>query len=130
MAGTLMASRTSSSTGQPSRIAFLFPGQGAQHVGVAQELYDRSPGYAEAFDRCLDLFEAAGLPLRRWWQRGEEAQLYSPEAALPLTFAVEYALTLAWQSWGITPAAVLGLSIGEMTAGTVAGILTLDDAVQ
>jgi acyl transferase domain-containing protein len=120
----------SSSTPKPSRIAFLFPGQGAQHVGVARELYDRSPGYAEAFDSCLDLFEAAGLPLRRWWQQGDEARLRSPEAALPLTFAVEHALTRAWQSWGITPSAVLGLSIGEMTAGTVAGIFSLEDAVQ
>jgi acyl transferase domain-containing protein len=121
---------SSAAPGQPSRIAFLFPGQGAQHAGVAQDLYDRSPSYAEAFDECLDLFEAADVPLRRWWREGDEAQLHSPRVAVPLTFAVEYALARAWQSWGITPAAVLGLSIGEMTAATVAGIFSVQDAVQ
>jgi phthiocerol/phenolphthiocerol synthesis type-I polyketide synthase E len=125
------ASRISSSApGQHSRIAFLFPGQGAQHAGVAQDLYEWSPSYAKAFDECLDLFEAAGLPLRRWWREGGEDELRSPLAALPLTFAVEHALTQAWQSWGITPDAVLGLSIGEMTAGAVAGVFSLPDAVQ
>ena len=83
---------------------------------MAEDLYEWSPGYAKAFDECLDLFEEAGLPLRRWWREGSEDQLHSPLAALPLTFAVEHALARAWQSWGITPDAVLGLSIGEMTA--------------
>ncbi|MFL6163723.1 MAG: type I polyketide synthase [Jatrophihabitantaceae bacterium] len=120
----------SSAAGEHSRIAFLFPGQGAQQVGVAQDLFDSSPSYARAFDECLDLFEAEGLPLRRWWRKGSEAQLHAPLTALPLTFAVEHALARAWQSWGITPDAVLGLSIGEMTAGLVAGVFTLDDAVR
>lgn len=126
------ASQLSSSTPeqQHDRIAFLFPGQGAQHVGVAQDLYDHSKSYAEAFDECLDLFEAAGVALRRWWREGDEAQLLSPRVAVPLTFAVEHALARAWQSWGITPAAVLGLSIGEMTAAAVAGVFSLEDAVQ
>jgi acyl transferase domain-containing protein len=114
---------------QHSRIAFLFPGQASQHVRMAQDLYDRSPAYAEAFDECLDLFKAAGVPLRRWWRDGDEDQLSSPRAALPLTFAVEHALAEAWQSWGITPDAVLGVSIGEMAAGAVAGVFTLPDAV-
>lgn len=112
------------------RIAFLFPGQGGQHVRVAWDLYNRSPGYAEAFDECLDLFGSAGLPLRRWWKEGDDLQMQAPRAALSLTFAVEYALAQAWRSWGITPDAVLGLSIGEMTAGTIAGTFTLEDAVR
>jgi len=111
------------------RIAFLFPGQASQHARMAQDLYDRSPDYAEAFDECLDLFRAAGVPLRRWWRDGDADQLSSPRAALPLTFAVEHALARAWQAWGVTPDAVLGVSIGEMTAGEVAGVFTLEDAV-
>jgi acyl transferase domain-containing protein len=120
----------SSAPGQHSRIAFLFPGQGAQHAGVAEDLYEWSPTYAKAFDECLDLFEEEGLPLRRWWREGSEDQLHSPLAALPLTFSVEHALARAWQSWGITPDAVLGLSIGEMTAAAVAGVFTLEDVVR
>ncbi|MGI8664939.1 MAG: acyltransferase domain-containing protein [Jatrophihabitans sp.] len=129
MAAAVTAPSSSPRFEQPSRVVFLFPGQGSQHRGVAQDLYDLSPAYAAAFDDCLDLFEAAGVPLRRWWQDGVEAQLQSPRAALPLTFAVEYALAQTWQSWGITPSAVLGVSIGEMAAASVAGVFTLDDAV-
>ena len=114
----------------PGRIAFLFPGQGTQHVRIAQDLYDRSPAYAEAFDECLELFEAAGVPLRELWQQADETQLNDPVVAQPLIFAVEYSLAQAWQAWGITPSAVVGHSLGEITAATVAGIFTLHDAVR
>jgi acyl transferase domain-containing protein/acyl carrier protein len=113
----------------PSRIAFLFPGQGAQQAGLAQDLYDQIPSYAKAFDECLELFEATGLPLRRWWRQADDAQLHSPQVALPLTFAIEHALVQTWQSWGITPAVVAGLSIGELSAATVAGVCSLDEIV-
>ncbi|HEU5271208.1 MAG TPA: hypothetical protein VFU36_14875, partial [Jatrophihabitans sp.] len=82
----------SNSTRRHSRIAFLFPGQGAQQAGLAQDLYDSSPAYAKAFDECLDLFEAADLPLRRWWRGDGQPALRYPRGALSLTFAVEYAL--------------------------------------
>ncbi|HEX4727266.1 MAG TPA: SDR family NAD(P)-dependent oxidoreductase, partial [Jatrophihabitans sp.] len=117
-------------TDRTSRIAFLFPGQGTQHVRIAQDLYDRSPAYAEAFDECLELFGAAGVPLRELWQQADESQLNDPVVAQPLIFAVEYSLAQAWQAWGITPSAVVGHSLGEITAATVAGIFTLHDAVR
>ena len=121
---------TTPAPGQTSSIAFLFPGQGTQHVGVAQDLYDRSPAYAAAFDQCLELFEAQGVPLRRLWQDSDEAQVQLPEIAQPLIFAVEYSLAQAWQAWGVRPTAVVGHSLGEITAATVAGIFTLEDAVR
>ena len=123
------AARIGAAAAGPSRIGFLFPGQGAEQAGLAQDLYDRMPSYAGAFDECLELFEATGLPLRRWWRDGDPAQLHTPQTALPLTFAVEYALVRAWQSWGITPAVVAGLSIGELTAATVAGVCSLEQIV-
>lgn len=113
-----------------ARIAFLFPGQGAQQPGLAQDLYQRIPAYTKAFDECLDLFQAADVPLRRWWRASSMTELRSPRGALPLTFAVEHALVQMWQSWGITPDAVVGSSIGEMAAGLVAGVFSLDDAVR
>jgi phthiocerol/phenolphthiocerol synthesis type-I polyketide synthase E len=112
------------------RIAFLFPGQGTQHVRIAQDLYDRSPAYAAAFDECLELFEATGVPLRELWQQADETQLNDPVVAQPLIFSVEYSLAQAWQAWGIVPSAVVGHSLGEITAATVAGIFTLHDAVK
>src|SRR6185503_9206082 len=123
------AGRITARSAGPSRIGFLFPGQGGEQAGLAQDLYDRMPSYAKAFDECLDLFEAAGLPLRRWWRQADESQLHSPQVALPLTFAIEHALVQTWQSWGVTPAVVVGLSIGELTAATVAGVCTLEEIV-
>jgi acyl transferase domain-containing protein/acyl carrier protein len=116
--------------GERSRIAFLFPGMGVQQVGVALDLYERSPAYAAAFDACLDLFEAQGVPLRALWRDGDEERINAPGASQPLIFAVEHALAQTWQSWGITPSAVLGHSLGEITAATVAGVFTLEDAVR
>lgn len=119
----------SNSTRRHSRIAFLFPGQGTQQAGLAKDLYDSSPTYAKAFDECLDLFEATDLPVRRWWRDEGQAALQYPRGALSLTFAVEYALARTWQSWGITPDAVLGLSIGEMAAGLLADVFTLEEVI-
>ncbi|MEE4542460.1 SDR family NAD(P)-dependent oxidoreductase [Streptomyces sp. V4-01] len=116
--------------GEPGRITFLFPGMGVQQVGVALDLYERSTAYAAAFDECLDLFEAQGVPLRELWRGGDDERINAPGASQPLIFAVEHSLARAWQAWGITPSAVLGHSLGEITAATVAGVFTLEDAVR
>jgi acyl transferase domain-containing protein/acyl carrier protein len=116
--------------GGESRIAFLFPGMGVQQVGVAADLYERSPAYAAAFDECLDLFEEQGVPLRELWRGDDQERINAPGASQPLIFAVEHALARTWQAWGITPSAVLGHSLGEISAATVAGVFTLQDAVR
>jgi phthiocerol/phenolphthiocerol synthesis type-I polyketide synthase E len=112
------------------QVAFLFPGQGTQHAGMAQELYAGSPEFAAGFDECLDLFERQGLPLRAAWRDGDADRLRPAAVAQPLLFAVEYALAQAWQAWGVSPAAVLGHGIGELVAGTVAGVFSLPEAAQ
>ena len=112
-------------------VAFLFPGQGSQHAGVAIDLYTHVPAFAAALDECLDLFGAEGLPLRQAWQDATRDEDLEPTAvAQPLHFAVGYALARAWQVWGVTPAALLGHSVGELVAATVAEVLTLADAVR
>lgn len=121
---------TSPAPGAPSRIAFLFPGMGVQSVRVAMDLYEHAPAYAAAFDACLDLFEEQDLPLRRLWREGGEDEISAPWVSQPLIFSVEHALARAWQAWGIRPDAVLGHSLGEVTAAAVAGVLTLEDAVR
>ncbi len=121
---------TSPAPGTASRIAFLFPGLGAQHAGMAQELHDRSPAFAKALDECLDLFAAEGLAVREPWRDGDEARLRDVLVAEPLIFAVEHALAQAWRAWGITPAAVLGYGVGEIAAATAAGVFSLADAVR
>lgn len=116
--------------GQPGRVVLLFPGIGVQQPGVALDLYERVPAFTRAFDECLELFEAQGVPLGRVWRSDDEAAAHEPLLAQPLVFAVEHALAAAWRSWGVEPDAVLGHSLGELAAGAAAGVFDTEDAVR
>ncbi|MFC4015631.1 SDR family NAD(P)-dependent oxidoreductase [Nonomuraea purpurea] len=110
------------------RPAFLFPGQGAHRARMASGLYGTARGFTIAMDECLDLLEEHGLRLHDAWlddTRPEDTALVQP-----LLFAVEYALATMWTSGGIRPGAVVGHSLGELTAATVAGVFDLPDAVR
>ena len=119
-------------------VAFLFPGQGAQSVGMGRELYAVEPVFRTEFDRCAELFRhALGADLRRVVHPADgtpaleaEAQLNRTVWAQPTLFAVEYALAKLWLSWGLKPAALLGHSLGEVTAACIAGVFSPEDAVR
>lgn len=114
-----------------SDVVFLFPGQGATYPGMGRELYETEPAFRIAFDDCVDaLREELGFDLReRVFSDDAEAML--PTAIMqPATFAIEYALARFWMSHGITPAAMIGHSVGEFVAATIAGVFTLPDAVR
>lgn len=115
--------------GNRRKLAFLFPGQGAQHAGMVQDLYQQEPRFAEALDETLHLFSAAGADVAQAWRTGDDAQLATTTVAQPLLFAVEYALAQLWRSWGVVPHRLLGHSIGELTAAAVAEVVSLSDAV-
>lgn len=113
------------------RVVFLFPGQGAQHVGMAQGLYESEPVFAEHFDRCVDGFrEALGIDLREEIFDPTKANLERTDRAQPALFAVEYSLAQLISSHGIRPAVLAGHSIGEYVAATLAGVFDLPTAIQ
>ncbi|WP_433550348.1 SDR family NAD(P)-dependent oxidoreductase [Micromonospora zamorensis] len=116
-------------SGERRELAFLFPGQGAQHTGMVQDLYQQEPRFADALDETLHLFSAAGTDVAHAWRTGDDAQLATTIVAQPLLFAVEYALAQLWRSWGVVPHRLLGHSIGELTAAAVAEVVSLSDAV-
>ncbi|GIH19619.1 type I polyketide synthase [Rugosimonospora africana] len=128
LTGAEPAIRSDRSAG-PRPVAFLFPGQGSQHAGMAAGLYGRDPVFTAELDRVHSLVEAAGVPARRVWRDGTDADLLDTAVAQPLLFAVEYALAQMWRSWGITASALLGHSLGELVAAAVAEIIPLPDAV-
>ena len=126
--------RTSRVVGRdPTRVAFLFTGQGAQYAGMTQQLIRHEPVFREAIDRCAAvLAPVLDRPLHALLaaESPESAVLDETQYTQPALFAVEYAMACLWQSWGITPHAVIGHSVGEYVAACVAGVMSLDDALR
>ncbi|MFC6986200.1 type I polyketide synthase [Streptomyces cirratus] len=140
IAGDLRLWRTrrtppSVSSGHPAkraRTAFVFTGQGVQYPGMARELYESEPVFADAIDRCSDVLDGElPVPLRRILFEEQPAEaLDDTLLAQPALFAVEYALAAQLRSWGVVPDAVAGHSVGELAAACVAGMLSLEDAAR
>ncbi|BAY68256.1 beta-ketoacyl synthase N-terminal-like domain-containing protein [Anabaena sp. FACHB-709] len=136
---------------EPS-IVFMFPGQGSQYLNMGQELYNTEPVFRKEIDHCSELLQphlGCDLPSILFKQDNENSP--SPQSpvpnlnyelritnyelltqttyAQPALFAVEYALAKLWLSYGIQPQAMIGHSIGEYVAATLAGVFTLADAL-
>jgi len=118
-------------------VAFMFPGQGAQHPNMGRELYETEPVYRAVVDRCAEaLRPRLGLDLREVLHVAPDA-VESAAATLtqtaitqPALFTVELATAELWRSLGVEPAVMIGHSIGEFTAACVAGVLSVDDALR
>ncbi|QKW53024.1 type I polyketide synthase [Streptomyces buecherae] len=116
----------------PGRSVFVFPGQGAQWVGMAVGLLDSSPVFAEAVGEC----EAALSAYVDWSLTGvlrgvEGAPGFDRvDVVQPVLFAVMVSLAKLWRSVGVVPDAVMGHSQGEIAAACVAGALSLEDAAK
>ena len=117
--------------GSAGKTVFVFPGQGAQWLGMGAALYARYPVFAKAFDEAAGMLEGhLRLPLRDvMW--GDDAELAdNTEFAQPAIFAVEVAMAALLHYWGVVPDMVLGHSVGEITAAYVAGVISLGDAAR
>ncbi|OBG57841.1 polyketide synthase, partial [Mycobacterium sp. E188] len=111
------------------KTVFVFPGQGAQILGMGMGLHAAYPVFAEAFNTVVAELDRHLLrPLREVMWGHDENLLNTTEFAQPALFAVEVALFRLLESWGIHPDFVLGHSIGELSAAHVAGVLSLENA--
>ncbi|MEU5248055.1 SDR family NAD(P)-dependent oxidoreductase, partial [Streptomyces asoensis] len=112
------------------KVAFVFPGQGAQWTGMARDLLAHDPVFADEIDRC----DGALRPFTEWSVaavlRGDPGSP-SPDrvdVVQPVLFAVMVSLAAVWRARGVRPDAVVGHSQGEVAAACVAGALSLSDA--
>jgi acyl transferase domain-containing protein len=119
-----------------ARVAFLFPGQGAQHVGMGRRLYESEEVFRHEVDACSAVLQPhLGVDLRTILYpasgREEQAQAEITQTAVtqPALFVIEYATAQLWRSWGVVPSAMLGHSLGDYVAACLAGVFTRDDAL-
>ncbi|WP_149260070.1 type I polyketide synthase [Actinomadura sp. K4S16] len=120
---------TGTALGAPGRPVWVFSGYGAQRAGMAQRLLEEEPAFAEAIDDLDGLFAEEGGP-DLWALLEEGRKPEGPADTMPVLFAIQIALARMWRSYGVTPGAVVGHSMGEVAAAVVAGALTLEDGVR
>ena len=121
-----------------NQIAFLFTGQGSQYVNMGYQLYQTQPIFRQAIERCAEILESyLDKPLLQVLYPSSSSLNPHPSSLLdktiytqPAIFALEYALAQMWLDWGIKPAALLGHSVGEYVAATVAGVFSLADGLK
>lgn len=112
-------------------LVLLYPGQGAQRLNMGRALYETEAVYRQTVDECARLLqEVLSVDVRTVLFEGSGEQLQQTQWAQPALFVTEYALTEQLRAWGIEPEGLLGHSIGEWVAATLAGVFRLEDALR
>ena len=111
-------------------LCFLFTGQGSERTGMGLELLERSPVFRSAVER-LDAALAGdlGQGIASIWANAA-GELSRASLVQPALYAYGWALSELWRNWGLEPQVVLGHSLGEYVAATVAGVMTPEEGIR
>jgi amino acid adenylation domain-containing protein len=112
-------------------IVFMFPGQGSQYAGMGRGLYGTEPAFTVAIDACAEILrDELGFDLRERLFADDAEALRATGLTQPAIFAIEYALARLWMSYGVTPVAMIGHSVGEFVAAVIANVMSLADGAR
>lgn len=124
-------------TRRDTPVVFLFGGQGTQYVNMGQDLYRTEPLFRATLDECCELLLPhleCDLRMILYPAKHDEetarASLRNTFYTQPAIFTIEYALAAWWRSLGVEPAMMVGHSIGEFVAATIAGVFTLPEVLR
>lgn len=114
------------------KVYFLFPGQGSQYTNMTRELYEQQTTYRAHLDTCLNtLKELSGINFKNiLFAEEDQERIHETQYAQPLIFSVEYALVQLLAEYGVKPDAMIGHSLGEITAACISGTITLKESLQ
>ncbi|MGC2270045.1 MAG: SDR family NAD(P)-dependent oxidoreductase [Candidatus Acidiferrales bacterium] len=128
---------TGSASPVAAPVVFMFSGQGSQYANMGVEIYQTEAAYREALDTCAErLRSLIGLDLRdilfprKDEVRSRSEQLNQTSITQPALFSLEYALAQWWMKCGVQPQGMIGHSIGEYVAACLAGVFSVEDALE
>ena len=127
----IASSSEQSATTEISSAVFLFTGQGSQYLGMGRQLFQTNSTFRNSISDSDSICVQQGLPSFIWIITADSSddRLPSPTESQLALVSVALALASLWKSWGITPKAVIGHSLGEYAALCVAGVLSVSDTL-
>jgi acyl transferase domain-containing protein/acyl carrier protein len=123
--------RPNPATGAP-RVAYLFSGQGSQYFGMGRELFETEPVFADTIRACdKELKPLLGASIAElMYYHDDPAAIDETRITQPALVCTQLALAALWDSWGLQPEALIGHSVGEISAAIYAGVISRRDGLR